>query len=389
MKKISMTKYLLTICLIVSTITVVKAQNQTEDQKTRFRESANLEIPTIKIPTVVEVSLPKRVYQVASFDDTSKKFVPNLLKTTSFQTIPSESLIVGTNNYLPEIIDDNYQTFYEFNIPEEGRGKVAVSIKYPKVIKTDSVNFLLGEYVALPTKVTIKALVAGEMKIIASDISPQSTRIQFPNYTSNQFIIEFEYSQPMRITEIKFNDLNEAPSTQSIRFLAEPNHSYTLFFDPQHSTYLNLGESANLSDDSGILKIGNPIITSNILFKETDSDQDGIVDIKDNCVQIANADQLDTDNNGRGDSCDDWDKDGIINSSDNCINNPNSDQIDIDRDGKGDACDSEESRITEKYPIIVWVAIVFAVLLFAFMFYIISKKKITEVSNPTDANTSN
>lgn len=35
----------------------------------------------------------------------------------------------------------------------------------------------------------------------------------------------------------------------------------------------------------------------------TDSDADGVGDFLDNCPLIANADQLDTDNNGRGDAC--------------------------------------------------------------------------------------
>jgi hypothetical protein len=47
--------------------------------------------------------------------------------------------------------------------------------------------------------------------------------------------------------------------------------------------------------------------------------RDGVQDSKDNCPNIANSDQLDTDNDGRGDECDkDKDNDGIGNNEDNC-----------------------------------------------------------------------
>ena len=35
-----------------------------------------------------------------------------------------------------------------------------------------------------------------------------------------------------------------------------------------------------------------------------DTDSDGVADTTDNCVEVANADQTDTDANGQGDACD-------------------------------------------------------------------------------------
>ncbi len=70
-----------------------------------------------------------------------------------------------------------------------------------------------------------------------------------------------------------------------------------------------------------------------------DSDGDGVVDTKDNCVSVKNANQLDTDGDGQGDACDsDDDGDGVADAKDNCPLAKNATQVDTDNDGKGDAC---------------------------------------------------
>jgi hypothetical protein len=73
-----------------------------------------------------------------------------------------------------------------------------------------------------------------------------------------------------------------------------------------------------------------------------DTDGDGVVDSKDNCVKDKNANQLDTDNDGKGDACDgDDDDDGVADASDNCPLVANATQEDLDEDGVGDACDDD------------------------------------------------
>ena len=86
-----------------------------------------------------------------------------------------------------------------------------------------------------------------------------------------------------------------------------------------------------------------------------DSDGDGVIDDADNCVDTANADQADMDEDGIGDVCDDdIDGDGILNVDDNCPEHANPDQADVDNDGIGDWCDVEcTSAISEDTPITI------------------------------------
>ncbi|MBF0433511.1 MAG: thrombospondin type 3 repeat-containing protein [Fibrobacteria bacterium] len=76
---------------------------------------------------------------------------------------------------------------------------------------------------------------------------------------------------------------------------------------------------------------------------QDDTDGDGVGNACDNCPGSANADQADSDGDGVGDICvyaDTVDNDSVPDVSDNCPNTYNPEQEDKDGDGIGDECDN-------------------------------------------------
>ncbi|MEK9179808.1 MAG: thrombospondin type 3 repeat-containing protein [Patescibacteria group bacterium] len=85
----------------------------------------------------------------------------------------------------------------------------------------------------------------------------------------------------------------------------------------------------------------------------SDADEDGLIDINDNCPEDYNPNQEDTDEDGVGDACSlpdgggggeenppiDTDEDGVPDVRDNCPTVANPGQEDADQDGTGDACE--------------------------------------------------
>ncbi|MDQ7073893.1 MAG: thrombospondin type 3 repeat-containing protein [Gammaproteobacteria bacterium] len=101
---------------------------------------------------------------------------------------------------------------------------------------------------------------------------------------------------------------------------------------------------------SSTIESNNSYLIDNIQFG-ADKDQDGVINLLDNCPIVSNPHQTDNDQDGLGNACDpepntaniniDSDGDLIPDFSDNCPNTPNLGQENFDFDSLGDLCDAD------------------------------------------------
>lgn len=341
---------------------VAQASEFSADSIRPFRRVVNVVIPSIAVPRVVEVPYVGVSGDAAVLDTTSDSFEPYYIKMAEAPATPIVGISATGNTPVGAMTDGNRGTYADFPVAEDGAIAIAeIYVHYATPVELSSLSLSLPEHVALPR--TVRIATGAENGDVAVVVAPQrmeGTVVLFPVTRAKDWHISLWHSQPLRIAELEFakDFITEGKrSPQSIRFLAQPAHQYSIYYFPDHSVAIPVGEAPNLSDDRDVVKVKNNNDRANPAYVMADGDTDGIPDANDNCVSVANADQVDTDDNGRGDVCDDFDKDGMINSTDNCPNSPNRDQLDTDSDRMGDVCDDAESRFTEKYPWLPWLGI--------------------------------
>ncbi len=331
-----------------------------------FEQMLSVTTP-VTIPTVVDIPVSDpafRVHDAVVYEVTTKQFQPFLYRET--QTFSRAQAMINTlaqpsMGTVSSLVDENGDTLAEFPAEEDSSSVVELRVTFSRPVSLSGFTLSLDRYVALPQSVAVSVPSADGVsapRILLAQSSLSGTSVRFPKLTISSLIIKLWYGQPLRIREINFLEEDiPSMSESSVRFLARPGELYTLYAYSDGGYMAPVGESANLKDDRDVKRLSGGTMTANPLYRPADSDGDGVIDRKDNCVRLANSDQRDENHNGRGDGCDDYDRDGVMNSQDNCPAHPNRVQTDTDRDGQGDTCDSEESRVTEKYAWMPWVAI--------------------------------
>lgn len=355
-----------------------------------FQKYKEVSVPSIKVPTVVEVSFSEDFtnrFNFAVFDTETKIFQPYyFMETLRTVRTPVSVSVQGDGVNGNKMLDGDTRTFTEFTLPQSEQGQIRLVLASEKLMTLNGMTFFLDQYVALPTSIEIRASTDSGEKIILARSQMHSGFVVFPKTSAKNWVVALTYGQPLRITELVLHeDGVDVVGSRTLRFLAQPEHSYRVYFDADRSVQMSIGEAGNLALDTDVLRLSGIPTQTNMGYVLADTDGDGIPDIRDNCVSNSNSDQADVSVNGRGDVCDDFDKDGIINSLDNCPNDPNYDQSDVDGDKIGDVCDKEESRVTEKYPWLPMAGVGFAglvlIVLFAITTHSMLKKKTEDAEN--------
>ena len=352
-----------------------------------FQEYKDIGPFEIVVPTVVELPLEniyfERSKSFAVLENESQSFLSYLYDVN----VSTEPVIIETSS--EALLDGKDDTYTDYTLPQHGEGTALIVLIAQEPITASSLSILLDKNVALPTSFELRAGGVSEspLPIIVAKSKMNQQTVRFLETTAQRWVITLKYSQPLRIVEINLPQDNVLKNTErSVRFLAQPEHTYRLYTNPDRFVSVKTQEKSNLQNDDDVLFLDRVFSVTNPTYLESDIDGDGIPDRRDNCVSVVNPMQEDVDGNNRGDACDDYDRDGRINSKDNCIDRPNANQLDTDDDGIGDVCDDEESRVTEKYIWLPWagrgLAAIAIIIMFAFAIRGMKDEKDGELNHP-------
>jgi len=328
---------------------------------TIFREIYEPQSPELQLPKPVKIVLPVQNFGIAIVEKESGAVQPwQKIRQTASRAVElavaETSALIGAPGNL---VDGESETFAEFDLDADD-GAASVTLESTNTLTSTQLRLILAANVALPHEIEISAWVDEKWKTVLARSRMSEIVVNFPENSAREWRVKFWHAQPLRVAELRFVDVNSRSFEigEEYIWLARPGENYLIYSNAAGSARIAVGESGNLLNDlENILEIPAGTSRANPSFAEPDSDADGIANIFDNCVSLANPEQTDLDANGRGDACEDHDRDGVMDDRDNCASFANRNQKDTDGDGIGDACDDAESRLTEKLPWLPWVAI--------------------------------
>lgn len=374
----------------------------TVDPRVQFRSVSQIQTPFITRPTLVKLHAPGIIPNSSYVYEKETGVWPGkVLQSEQIQHRVISGCTYGQSQLPPgkptpdimggdctSLIDDSESTYVNVQaLPAEPDWYSVFILPTGGSDLVTGLQFVFDEYSSRDATVSVSASLMGvglKELVIDRPLSANGA-VTFPSVDVSVFQIKVYHSQPLRIKEIKATTVGGTTTVTSLYFLAQPGKTYELYANPERTPIINTQEPASADFTTavvgtlvGLQPNNGSSAATNQLYQPADSDTDGIPDSQDNCPNIANPDQKDENRNEVGDICDDFDFDGVINSRDNCSDVPNRNQLDTDSDGLGDECDLEESRLTEKYTWIPWVALAGAsVVLIGMMVYLFTRKSPT------------
>jgi Thrombospondin type 3 repeat len=336
----------------------------------------------IVVPTIVSVPVENLTFTRTDFavyeTETGEYVKPAYITNETTLKTPATITGVETGEVYSALADADVRTMAQFNVEQDGfEGVTTLMLTHEKAVLSSQLDLSLDRNVNLPETIAVSAVVNGREQVVRATSRVTGTQISFPPTTAAVWYVTMTYRQPLRLSKVSLqNEAAGVATSKQVRFLAQPNRSYIVYYDADKAVPAFGRESGNLVNGAMVTTglISPRISTPNPNYTMVDRDRDGVADTNDNCPAVPNEDQTDIDSSGTGDACEDFDRDGVSNAIDNCINLPNGDQLDEDGDLIGDVCDDAESRLTEKYKFIPWAALGLALVMIVGMFAIVARR---------------
>ena len=345
--------------------------------KASFKKIQAVRLPKLVTPEVVEIPLP----------DANAPFVYNINDgifepVQIFSQAATDNAVISrlSQSGQPEYLVSG--SYWDFQLPAGGGDGYSEIIISPKqATDLSSIVLRVAANSRLPHELELVGVYQSEERIIIAREILEGLTISFPSTKVDFLKLRLYYRQPWRLSSIELPD-KQIQTSFTARFLARPGNLYTFYWDQGWAIPVPVGELPSLSGKAVAGSLGD--LLTNDLYRTVDGDGDGVIDKAidgrpvDNCPNVANTDQLDANNNGIGDACEDFDRDGVLNYQDNCVDKPNANQLDTDHDGIGDICDTQESRLTEKYKWLPWLGIAIAGAVLFTLFIVAAKHEMSQ-----------